>query len=109
MAETIRYARIGKEDVNFGTGTFEVRLADGRVVVLTQVDIGAILSDADLSSRDVTLDSLTVTTLTATTVTPPTTLRIPEKADPASPLTSPACPVCRVPEYAGEERRTTAA
>ena len=87
MAEIIRYARVGKEDVNFGTGTFEVRLADGRVVVLQQVDLGEILSDAALSSRDVTLDSLTVTTLTISgTATPSGTLRVPEKADPGSPV-----------------------
>ena len=86
MAETIRYTRLGKEDINFGVGTFEARLADGRVVVLSQVDLGVLLSDAALSTHIVTLDTLTVTTLNATTVTPPTTLRIPEKADPGSPL-----------------------
>lgn len=82
MAETIRYARLGQEDINFGEGTFEVRLADGRVVTLNKVDLGVILSDAALSTRDVTLDSLTVTTLNPVTVAPTTTLRVPEKADP---------------------------
>lgn len=87
MAETIRYARIGKEDLHLGTGTFEVRLADGRVVVLQQVDIGTILSDASLSNRTVTLDTLTVTTLNVAVIGPPTSsLRLPEKTDPASPL-----------------------
>ena len=83
--ETIRYARIGREDVNFGTGTFEVRLADGRVVILSEIDLGVLLSDATISTRNVTLDSLTVTTLTPTTLNAPATLRIPEKADPGSP------------------------
>lgn len=83
--ETIRYARLGQEDINFGKGTFEVRLADGRVVVLNQVDLGVLLSDAALSTRALTLDSLTVTTLTPTTLAPGTTLRVPEKADPGSP------------------------
>jgi hypothetical protein len=86
MTETIRYARIGEEDINFGTSTFEARLADGRVVLLSQVDLGVLLSDATISTRTVTLDTLTVTTLTATTTTPGTTFRIPEKADPGSPL-----------------------
>jgi hypothetical protein len=86
MTETIRYSRIGKEDLNFGAGTFEARLADGRVVVLSQIDLGVLLSDAALSTRTVTLDTLTVTTLTPTTINPGTTLRIPEKADPGSPL-----------------------
>lgn len=83
--ETIRFTRIGKEDINFGKGTFEARLADGRVVVLNQVDLGALLSDADISTRALTLDSLTVTTLTPTTVSPTGTLQVPEKADPGSP------------------------
>lgn len=39
MTETIRYTLIGKEDLNLGTGTFEARLADGRVVTLSQVDM----------------------------------------------------------------------
>ena len=85
MAETIRYTRLGKEDLNLGTGTFEARLADGRVVVLQQIDIGDILSDASLSSRDVTLDSLTVGSITVGGSSVEGTLRAPEKADPASP------------------------
>src|SRR3990167_8669356 len=85
MAETIRYSRLGREDLNLGTGTFEVRLADGRVVVLTQIDIGAILSDADLSSRNVTLETLTVETLTVTGAQEAAgTLQFPEKADPST-------------------------
>ena len=87
MAETIRYTRIAQEDINFGVGTFEVRLADGRVVVLSQGDLGDILSDASLSTRTVTLDSLTVATLTVNTSLLVTdTFRLPEKADPGSPV-----------------------
>lgn len=36
--ETIRYSLIGASDVKFGTGTFEVTLADGRVVVLEAIN-----------------------------------------------------------------------
>jgi len=42
MAETIRYGLIGKQDLNLGVGTFEVTLADGRVVVLDKIDLGEI-------------------------------------------------------------------
>lgn len=87
MPETIRYTRLGNEDLNLGTGTFEARLADGRVVVLQQIDVGAILSDPALSSQSVSLDSLTVATLTVTgTITPLVTLTVPEKVDPSSPV-----------------------
>ena len=61
--ETIRYTQLGEQDLRFGTGTFEVTLADGRKVVLNEVDIGDILSDATKSTRTVTLDELTVATL----------------------------------------------
>lgn len=91
MTEIIRYSRIGKEDINFGMGTFEVRLADGRVVTLSQVDLGVLLSDATISTRTVTLDNLTVTNLTADSITtlgasPTSAFTVPEKADPASPV-----------------------
>lgn len=36
--ETIKFSRLGIEDLNTGTGTFEVTLADGRVVTLQQVN-----------------------------------------------------------------------
>lgn len=39
MTETIRYGLIGKEDLALGTSTFEVVLADGRVAVLTQINL----------------------------------------------------------------------
>lgn len=87
MTEVIRYSRIGEEDINFGTGTFEVKLADGRVVTLQQVDVGDLLSDASKSTRTITLDALTVTTLTVSGVPTDTgTLRVPEKDDPGSPI-----------------------
>ena len=110
MAETIRYSRLGREDLNLGTGTFEVRLADGRVVVLTQIDIGAILSDADLSSRNVTLETLTVETLTVTGAQEAAgTLQFPEKADPSSLLSGEIWinDGGTFPEYSGAEATPT--
>ncbi len=86
MSETIRYTRLGQQDLNLGTGTFEARLADGRVVVLSQIDLGAILSNPALSSRDLVLDTLTATTITISGGgSVEGTLRVPEKADPANP------------------------
>ena len=61
--EVIRFTQLGEQDLRFGTGTFEVTLADGRKVVLDEIDIGTILSDATKSTRVVTLDTLTVSTL----------------------------------------------
>lgn len=49
--ETIRYSQLGREDIRFGTGTLEVRLADGRVVVLQEVDLRAIANDPALSTQ----------------------------------------------------------
>ena len=86
MAETIRYTRLGKEDLNLGMGSFEAKLADGRVVVLQQVDIGAILSDPALSTQSVSLVALTVGTLTVTSSVTSATFTVPEKADPGSPV-----------------------
>lgn len=56
--EVIRYAQLGKEDTNYGIGSFEVRLADGRVVSLSKVDIGALLNDASISTQALSLVSL---------------------------------------------------
>lgn len=64
MTEIVRYSLIGKEDLALGTGTFEVRLADGRVAVLSKIDIGALLNDASISTQDLTLGALTLTGLT---------------------------------------------
>ena len=58
--ETVRYSPIAKEDCSFGSGSFEVTLADGRVVSLSQIDIGTILSTAGLSTQ--TLTNLTLST-----------------------------------------------
>jgi len=46
MTETIRFNRIGKQDLRIGNGTFEVVLADGRVVTLSEIDIAYLISDA---------------------------------------------------------------
>ena len=62
--EIIRYSPIGKEDLSLGTGTFEVRLADGRVVVMTKIDVGALLNDAAISTQNLSLGALTLTGLT---------------------------------------------
>jgi len=43
--ETIRFTPIGRSDVRFGTSTFEVTLADGRVVTLSEVDVAAIITE----------------------------------------------------------------
>ena len=49
MAETIRYSLIGKQDIRFGKGTFEITLADGSVVLLKEVNVGKIAADTGLS------------------------------------------------------------
>ena len=64
MTEIVRYSLLGKEDLALGTGTFEVRLADGRVVVMTKIDVGALLNDATISTQNLTLGTLTLTGLT---------------------------------------------
>ncbi len=51
MTEVLRFALVGREDINFGSGVFEVRLGDGRVVTLQQVDIGDILNDLRLYTQ----------------------------------------------------------
>lgn len=58
MPETIRYSQLGKEDLALGKGTVEVRLANGTVVSLSQIDAGAILNDSSLSTQ--ALDEVTV-------------------------------------------------
>lgn len=85
MAETIRYTRLGKEDLNFGTGTFEARLADGRVVTLSQINLALILSDPALSSRSISLDAITVQALLTSTLFVVGTLHVPNKSDPSTP------------------------
>lgn len=67
--ETIRYTQIGKVDIRFGKGTFEVTLADGSVVLLEEVDVGKIANDSGVSSQVTNLDdfSATVAAMQATT------------------------------------------
>lgn len=48
--EILRYSQLGREDIRFGKGTFEARLANGQVVTLQEVDVGAILADSALST-----------------------------------------------------------
>lgn len=49
---------MGTEDIRFGTGTFEITLADGRKVVLNEVDIGNLLNDSDKSTQALVIVSL---------------------------------------------------
>ena len=57
MTETIRYSLIGRSDISFGKANLTVTLADGRVITMSQVDVGAILDDSSLSTK--TLSSMT--------------------------------------------------
>ena len=59
--EVITYSQIGEQDIRFGLGTFEVILADGRKVMLSEVDVGAILNQATRSTQALTLVSLLTT------------------------------------------------
>ena len=45
MTETIRFTPIGRQDGRYGTSTFEVTLADGRRVVLDEINVAAILNE----------------------------------------------------------------
>ena len=48
MTETLEYSRIGKEDIRLKprVSSAEVRLADGRVVVLSSLDVAYLVADA---------------------------------------------------------------
>lgn len=59
--EVIRFTQLGEEDVRFGLGTFEVVLADGRKVTLSEVDVGAIVNQAAKSTQALTIVSLVTT------------------------------------------------
>ena len=59
--EVITYSQIGEQDIRFGLGTFEVILADGRKVTLSEVDVGAILNQAAKSTQALTVVSLITT------------------------------------------------
>lgn len=52
MTETIRYSRIGLQDLDLGSGTTQVTLADGRVVTMDQVSLAGIAQDAGVMSYD---------------------------------------------------------
>ena len=39
--ETIHFSKLGKEDIAFGSGAFEVQLSDGRRASLTKVNLSA--------------------------------------------------------------------
>lgn len=94
--EIIRYSPIGKEDLHLGTGTFEVRLADGRVVTLTKIDVGALLADSTISTQTLTLSAVTLaslnvsgaSTLNTVTITGLLSLSSGQIAFPASQLAS---------------------
>ena len=64
MTEIIRYSQLGKEDLRFGLDTFEVTLADGRKVLLTGIDIGALLNDVTRSTQTLTGKTLTAPLMT---------------------------------------------
>ena len=49
MTEIVKYSRIGMQDLNVGTGTFEVTLADGRVVTMDQVRMDTIATGTTAS------------------------------------------------------------
>ncbi len=59
--EVIRFTQLGAEDVRFGLGTFEVILADGRKVTLSEVDVGELLNDATKSTQALEVVSLLTT------------------------------------------------
>ena len=45
MTETIRFSQLAEEDIKFGAGSFEVQLADGKVVTLSEANLGRILAE----------------------------------------------------------------
>jgi hypothetical protein len=56
MTETIRYSLIGAQDIKFGTDSFEVQLADGRVVVLEAIHAGHLPSASGGKVQDYIAD-----------------------------------------------------
>lgn len=55
--ETIKFSKLGKEDLQIGRGTFEVTLGDGRVATLNEVNLDSfdkLLSVEDASTNAVT-------------------------------------------------------
>lgn len=45
MVETLRFSKIGAEDLALGTGQFEAELSDGRRVALTKINLGTFSTD----------------------------------------------------------------
>lgn len=71
--ETIKFSKIGKQDVQFGRSTFEVTLADGRVVSQDELNLDS-FSDKILSEDDATTNGITnLLTLRHTTTGTPAT------------------------------------
>jgi len=54
--ETIKYSLISKQDLKLGTGTFEITLADGRVVTVDEIDVGKLLEQFPVKSYATTSD-----------------------------------------------------
>ena len=73
MPETVRFSLIGKSDIRFGKGTFEVTLADGSVILLEEVNVGRIIADASLSDPipATTLDDFSATVAQMQAITDP--------------------------------------
>lgn len=70
--ETIQFSRIAKEDIKTGRSTFEVTLADGRIVTLNEVNLDSF--DKVLSEDDATTNgTTTVLTVRHTTTGTPAT------------------------------------
>ena len=49
--ETIRYSQIGQSDIRWGTGTFEVTLADGSVVTMPEAAAESVIFEASDATR----------------------------------------------------------
>lgn len=50
MTEIVRFSPLGKQDLRIGTGQFEVELADGRVIILDELDIAHVIGQVLLPS-----------------------------------------------------------
>lgn len=66
--ETIKFGKVGKQDVQFGRSSFEVTLGDGRVVSLDEVNLDS-FSDKLFSTEDTTTNDVTVLQTLRHTVT----------------------------------------
>ena len=68
--ETIRYSLIGKQDLKLGTGTFEVQLADGRIIAMDEINVGKLLEQFPIQT------SATVALLPTTGIAAGTLIRV---------------------------------